>query len=285
MQNFDQQIAYVPAGDIRTGVTIRNIRTVFDEDSIRELADSIYNQGLMSPLVIQEVEDSDGNTVTELVGGERRLRAIRFIQENLDGDFMSGADGDEDYVPCITYVGDLKGASFVNAVENIIREEVDDVDVSAWIFEKTQEGISQTEIAENIKKPLQWVNFRHLFHERSCQELKDLLREGLISFTAAYELSKNVDQDEQKKRVKKARNFNEKISIEEARNAGDPNKTAKPSKKQRDLIRARLEGLAEADGRSAFQGAALSLRWVDGLITDEEMEEFLEMPADAGGED
>lgn len=286
MSNFDQQIAFVAADDIKVGVTISNIRTYFQDDSIVELADSIYNEGLAVPLIIQEYEDEDGNSVTELIAGERRLRAIKYIQEHLDEDFMAGQDEDgEDLIPCVQFVGDLKGATFANALENIEREQVDDVDTAAWIWARTQDGLTQIEIANRIHKKLQWVNFRHLFHERSCQELKDLLREGLISFTAAYELSKNVDEEEQKKRVKKARKFNEKISIEAAKNAGNPDKSAKPSKKQRDIMLARLEELA-AQGQPIFRGAATALRWTEGLLSDEEMDEFLLMDLeDDFGED
>jgi ParB family chromosome partitioning protein len=282
MSNFDHQIAYLDVDDIKVGVTIQNIRTVFDEERIQELADSIYNEGLMNPLIVAQVEVEEDEFVNELIAGERRLRAIKWIQEHLDSDFLAGPD-EEELVPCIEYTGDIKGAAFSNAIENIERAEVDDVDIAAWIYARAKDGIKQTDIAARLHKKLQWVNFRHTFHERSCPELKDLLRDGLISFTAAYELSKNVDEAEQKKRVKKARKFNEKISIEEAKNAGNPNKTARPSKKQRDIIRARLEDLADVGGRPDFRGAATALRWTEGLISDDEMEEFLEMPLEDAG--
>jgi ParB family chromosome partitioning protein len=270
MSNFDNQITEVPIDEIAIGTTIKNIRTSFAEDKVRELADSIHRDGLMNPLIVMESEDENQDTVLELIAGERRLRAIKYIQNNLDDEFL------EDGVPCIQYVGSIHDALFVNASENIDREEVDEVDTAAWLAARVDDdGISQTELAKKLHKPLQWVNFRVLFHERACPELKDLLREGLISFTAAYELSKNIDSDEQVKRVKKARKFNEKISIEAAQSAGDPNKSSKPSKKGRDLMRARLSAGLEKGEKTLYRGADTALRWVDGLITDEEMDEFM----------
>jgi len=273
MSNFDtDQTISIPLDDIRRGVTITNVRTFFNEEALRDFADTLYRDGLMSPLVVMETEDPDsGDEITELVAGERRYKAIQWVQENVDEDFY--ADG----VPCILYVGTTEDAEFANVLENIEREEVDDIDLAAWIFSRTEDGISQTDLADKLHKPLQWVNFRHLFHVRACQELKDLLREGLISFTAAYELSKEVEEDEQKKWVKKARKFNERISIQQAQNANNPNKTARPSKKQRDLMRAKAEGISEKENKKIAQGAGLALRWVDGLLSDDEMDEALRL--------
>ena len=273
MSNFDtEQTISIPLDDIRRGVTITNVRTFFNEEALRDFADTLYRDGLMSPLIVMETEDPDsGDEVIELVAGERRYKAIQWVQENVDEDFY--ADG----VPCILYVGTTEDAEFANVLENIEREEVDDVDLASWIFSRTEDGISQTDLADKLHKPLQWVNFRHLFHERACQELKDLLREGLISFTAAYELSKNVDEDDQKKWVKKARKFNEKISIQDAQNAANPNKTSRPSKKQRDLMRAKAEGISEKENKKLARGAGLALRWVDGLLSDDEMDEALRL--------
>jgi ParB family chromosome partitioning protein len=270
LSNVENQIAEVPVDEIRTGI-LKNIRTHFDPEGIQQLADSIYNDGLLNPLTIAQTEDKDGNQVLALVAGERRLRAIQWIRSNLDDTFM------EDGVPCFNWTGTFADACYANATENIEREAVDEVDTSLWLFEQHQAGNAQTKLAKRLHKPLQWVNFRILFHERSCQELKDLLRNGLITFTAAYELSKNLDEDEQKKRVKRAIKFNEKITVEQAKNAADPNKTTRPSKKMREVYLARLEKLASENDAPLARGAANSLRWVDGLLSNEEMEEFLDM--------
>jgi len=265
---FDNTVVEVPIDDIRVGVHVRNIRTHFDEARIRELADSIHRDGLMNPLVIMETEDESGARILELVAGERRLRAIQYICSVVEATFMDAG------VPCITYVGTLHEAEFVNASENIDREDVDEVDTAAWLHRRTEEGVSQQELADKLHRSLPWVNFRVLFHERAVDELKQLLREGLISFTAASELSKNLGPDDQRKRVERARKFNEKISLQTAQNAGNPNKTARPGKRARTAMLAKAE--EHVDTSPFHRGAAYALRWTDGLLADDEMEEALE---------
>jgi len=269
MSLFDPNLVEVPADDIHVGVTIKNIRTHFDQKGIIELANGIYRDGLMNPLIIMESEDEDGDVVYELVAGERRLRSIKHIIENFDEEFL------DEGVPCIQYVGTIHEALFVNASENIDREAVDEVDVSAWIHERLDDGVSQTELAKKLNKTLQWVNFRNSFHERATEEVKKALREGLISFTAGYELSKNADADEQDKWIKKARTLNRKISIEDAKNAKNPTQVPKPNKKARKAMLARAEEIVEAVDNEMAKGACHALRWVEGDISDTDLEALL----------
>jgi ParB-like chromosome segregation protein Spo0J len=263
---MDLEIAHIPMDDIRVGVCLKNIRTVFNEQYISELADSIYTNGLISPLTVMESDDPvTGDVIIELVAGECRLRAIQSIVHGRDDTFM------EDGIPCVTYVGTIKDARFVNASENLDRSSVDEVDTCKWVWDMLQEGITQTELAKKLHKSLPWVNFRALVHERACEDLKLALREGIISFSAAYLMSKNVDEDEQKSRVKKARTFNEKITVESARTAGDRDKTSRPSAKARQKMTAEAERVADEKGSEYARGVAMSLRWVDGLVSEEEM--------------
>lgn len=265
---------HIPADDILIGRNIKNIRSVFSEQATRELADDIYENGLIHNPTVMEIEDDDGDISYELVAGERRLRAIQLIQSDRDDTFM------EDGVPCTLFVGTVEDGSFVNATENLSREDVDDVDTSRWVAMQVDNGLTQSTLAKKLSKSLQWVNFRDLFHRRACDELKEALREGLLSFTAAYQLSKNVDHDEQKKRIQRARSFNEKITVEEATNAGDPDRTSRPSAKKREHMLAKSETIREKTGSEISLGVSTALRWVDGLITDEEMEKTLQWEAE-----
>ncbi len=54
----------------------RQPRTVFDENSLQELAESIRSNGLIQPLVIRPLDDSS----YELIAGERRLRAAKLAE-------------------------------------------------------------------------------------------------------------------------------------------------------------------------------------------------------------
>jgi ParB/RepB/Spo0J family partition protein len=268
VSNFDTTTVEIPIDDIVLGNKIKNIRTIFDRARIEELADGIQRDGLMVPLIIMENEDDEGETVIELIAGERRLRAIKTIR-NREPDFMDSG------IPCIQFEGKVHDAQFVNASENIDRENLDEVDISQWLHSRVQDGVTQSELADRLHRSAQWVSFRVTFHERACDEVKQALREGLISFTAAYELSKNLSAEDQAKWIEKARRLNEKISLESARNAGSKDKSPCPGKRDRSKMLSKAEQVSDQAGSDVARGMAISLRWVDGLISDDEIEEVL----------
>lgn len=269
MSQFDYQVVEIPVDEIHIGVNLTNIRTHFSDERVVELADSIYRDGLMNPLTVMETEDEDQEPITELVAGERRLRAIQYIRNVTDPSFM------EEGVPCIQFTGTIHEAQFVNVSENIDREDVDEVDICTWLFARTQDGVTQSELANKLHKSLSWVNFRLLVHERACEEVKKAIREGLISFGAAYELSKNLDEENQKKWILKARTLNKKISVEEAQRAGKPEKTQRPGKTARAKMLAKADTVADDSGGELARGASFALRWVDGLVSEDEMHEAI----------
>ena len=269
MSLFDMNIIAVPVEDIKADVQLKNIRTVFYDEKIQELADSIFNEGLMCPLIIMESFDEADNPIIELVAGARRLKAIRRIRDTKDSTFM------DEGVPCIQFEGSFHDAVFAMAEENISREEVDDVDISKWIYERHEEGITHTEIAERIHKSLQYVSFRYQFHSRATDELKQYLREGKIAFTSAYELSKNLSPEDQNKYLNKYDALGKKIQLADARVAGR-DKSTKPSKSARDKMLARATTAAEDNNSKIAQGMVFALSWIDGLIDNEEMEHAIE---------
>lgn len=269
--SFDMdQILKIPVEDIHVEVQLKNIRTWFDDEKLKELSDSIYNEGLMCPLLIMDSYDAQNNQIIELVAGARRLRAIKEIRNTLDSSFM------DDGVPCIQFEGSLHDAVFASAEENIAREEVDDVDVSQWIYDRVEDGVTQTEVANRIHKSLQYVSFRYQFHTRATEELKQFLRDGDISFTGAYELSKNLGSSDQLKYIEKYKTLGQKISLADARVAGSTERSPRPGKKLRDVILARVTTCADDKGSELAQGMVLALSWVDGLITNEEMYNAIE---------
>jgi ParB/RepB/Spo0J family partition protein len=271
MSMFDTEITMVPSANIKVNINIKNIRTRFPHDGIQQLAESILRDGLMQPIVTMPAEDSDGNEIIELVAGERRLRAIRLLQDR-DPDFMSEG------VPCVMFEGRLHEAKYLNALENVERENIDDVDLSAWVYTRvTFEGVTQTELAERMHRSASWVNFRMVFHEKATEAVKDAVRNGVISFTAAYHLAKNMSQEDQIKWIEKARKLGEKITVDNA-SSGDGDTefgaSKKPSKKARNKMLVRADALAE-NGNDIGRGMAIVLRWVDGNLDAEEMEEMI----------
>ena len=265
MSLFDMdQILKINVDQIKSNVQLQNIRTVVNDQKIRELADSIYNEGLMTPLVVMDSFDANDHEILELVAGSRRLKAIKLIRNEYDATFM------DDGVPCIQFEGSLHDAVFINAEENIAREEVDEVDIAQWIYDRVEEGVTQTEVSERIHKSLQYVSFRYQFHTRACDELKQSVRDGDIAFSSAYELSKNLGTDDQIKFLNKYKALGQKVSLADARVAGTNNKSTKPGKKARDKMLARVTQLSER-GNEIGHGMTLALSWVEGLIDNDEM--------------
>ena len=269
---YDQDdVQILAVNQIRVGVNITNIRTHYDDEKVRELAESIYNQGLLNPVIVMEAEAPNGDEIWELVCGSRRLRAIKHIRENIDQDWNDGN------VDVTVFSGSLEEAELINGVENIEREEVDAVDTAAWLFRLVETGYTQDELARKIHKSPAWVSTRVSFHRRASDGLKKAYREGLMSFTTACALAKNLNEEDQLKRIRKAKLNNEKlIKFEDAKNMGDPDRVARPSAKARADMRALAESLSMDKKFINAHGVAMALRWVDGMLSQEEIKEVVE---------
>lgn len=108
-------------------------RTVFDEGKIRELADSIREQGIIQPLIVSPMEDGR----YELIAGERRLRAAR----------MAGLED----VPVIIKKVDDEGFLALSIIENIQREDLNPLEEARAFQELTQQfGYTQDEAAKKV---------------------------------------------------------------------------------------------------------------------------------------
>ena len=121
-------------------------RTVFDDEALDELAQSIQQVGLIQPLLVRKVDD----THYELVAGERRLRAVKRINFSK--------------VPCIVQTGmDSEESALMAIVENLQRENlgfIEEAQCYSAMLEKyslTQEqlamrlGKSQSCIANKLR--------------------------------------------------------------------------------------------------------------------------------------
>lgn len=125
-------------------------RRDFDEEKLRELADSVRQYGILQPLVVsrKEVTKEDGGLAVEyeLIAGERRLRASR----------IAGLS----QVPVIIRVGDDSKMKLELAIiENIQREDLNPVD-RARAFDRlvNEFNFKHTEIAKKIGKSREYVS-------------------------------------------------------------------------------------------------------------------------------
>lgn len=108
-------------------------RRSFSEESIAELAESIYQYGLLSPLIVRQIPDGS----YELIAGERRLRALKKLgQEKTDAILLPVQDRD---------------CALLALVENIQREDLTYFEeAEAYQMLIRAHGFSQDELAKRI---------------------------------------------------------------------------------------------------------------------------------------
>ncbi|MRI58567.1 MAG: chromosome partitioning protein ParB [Epsilonproteobacteria bacterium] len=128
----DQSIVEIDIEAIRTNPY--QPRKVFDEASLKELAESIKTHGLLQPIVV--IEDIDGFM---LIAGERRLRASK----------LAGLDRIKAIVASI----DKSRYREYALIENIQREDLKPLDLAQSYKELIEEyGITHEELASILKK-------------------------------------------------------------------------------------------------------------------------------------
>lgn len=125
-------IIYLDAEDIAPCPV--QARRVFDEESLKELSESIRAYGILNPLTVRHRAGR-----YELVAGERRLRAAK----------LAGLRE----VPCMLIEADMEHAGLISLVENLQRRDLDFVEEAHGISQLiTMFGMSQEEAARRIGK-------------------------------------------------------------------------------------------------------------------------------------
>ncbi|MCT4633334.1 MAG: ParB/RepB/Spo0J family partition protein [Firmicutes bacterium] len=110
-------------------------RTVFDENSLVELSDSIKNYGILQPVTVKYL----GNDKYQLVMGERRYRASLLL----------GLET----IPCIIVDIDDDKSAMVAMIENLQREDLNFFEEAIGYHKLINEhGISQKELSSKIGK-------------------------------------------------------------------------------------------------------------------------------------
>ncbi len=159
-------------------------RTVFGENEIRSLAESIAANGLLQPITVRKKGDG-----YELVSGERRLRAMKYanIRE----------------IPCIVIDTTDRQAAVLALLENIQREDLNYFEEAAALRNLIVEwGISQQELGvklgmaqSTIANKLRLLKFgaaereqllSHGLNERQARELLRLPHPETVESAAAY---------------------------------------------------------------------------------------------------
>ena len=163
----------------------RQPRTVFDQEGIRSLADSIRRCGLIQPLTVRRAGEG-----WELIAGERRLRAAK----------LAGMQT----VPCIVSTADGDGSALLALVENLQRRDLHYFEEAAAISDYIRAaGITQEEAAARLSRsPSALANKLRLL--RLGEECRAVLTEANLTERHARAL---LRLEEERERVKAAKHI------------------------------------------------------------------------------
>ena len=107
-------------------------RRHFDQDGLRELADSISAQGMVQPVVVRPVQEG-----YELIAGERRWRAAQ----------MAGLHE----IPAVVRDLDDQAAAAVGLIENIQREDLNPLEQARAIDRLIEDfGLTHQQVAQAV---------------------------------------------------------------------------------------------------------------------------------------
>jgi ParB family chromosome partitioning protein len=110
-------------------------RTKFDEEALRELAESIKTYGLIQPITVRPI----ANGKYQLISGERRLRACK----------LAGLQEIPTYVRTVDEMQSIQMA----LVENIQREDLNALEIALSYQRLVDEfGFSQEEVSDKVGK-------------------------------------------------------------------------------------------------------------------------------------
>jgi len=140
--------------------TAAQIRTVFTQESIEDLAKDIEARGLLQPILLNPNGDR-----FQMIAGERRLRAIKH----------NGAAA----IPALLVKASADDALLMQLAENIQREELSLEDECAAIAKLYKRLGSLDKVAEAVKKSKPWCSKRYAMTQKELHYLaKQLLEEG-----------------------------------------------------------------------------------------------------------
>lgn len=220
MQRADDsdRVLYIDINDIKPNAN--QPRKNFNEEKIRELADSIVEHGIIQPLVVRE---SDG--FYEIVAGERRWRAAR----------IAGLKK----VPCITREFTDEQNILVSIIENMQREDLNPIEEAKGLHQMMVNfGLTHDQISKSISKSRPYIS-NSLRLLKLPEEIQDMVSDGLLSMGHARAL---VNVEGQELQISLCRSVIEKgLSVRELEKIvaaeGKPKKRRAKRMKSPDTIR------------------------------------------------
>lgn len=175
--------------DARLIVPGNNDRTQFDPAALRDLANSIQNQGLIQPITVRPIDDTE---LYQIVAGERRYRATQLL-------------GWPEVPALVVDLSDEEAAAVMLA-ENVSRKDLDPIDEArAYQVRISRFGWDEARCAQEAGVSKTRVQFS-LKLLRLRDDVQDLIRKGQLQRGYAQILADtNLDPNFQMLAVRKLR--------------------------------------------------------------------------------
>ena len=185
-------------------------RKVFKEDEIKQLAESIRENGQIAPIVVRKIDDN-----YELIVGERRWRATQLLKKET--------------INAVVIEADEKTSAVLSIVENVQREDLNSMEEAESLDRLIKEfDMSHEDVAKYISKSRTHVTNIIRLNDLS-DFVKEQLRENNISMGHARAVI-TLSNDEQSKIIREA--IQKKLSVRAVENLAKSNQKSKISKQK-----------------------------------------------------
>ena len=218
-------------------------RKVFHENEIKQLADSINENGQISPIVVRKMGEK-----FELIVGERRWRATQLLKK--------------DTINAVIIDADEKTSAVLSIVENVQREDLNSMEEAESLLRLVNEfGMSHDDVSKYISKSRTHVTNLIRLNDLSDYG-KEQLRTGTITMGHARAVL-TLSPDEQSRILREAVKKN--LSVRAVENLAKPK--SKTQSKNKDPDTAILERqLSESLGariniKHSKNGGVISIKY------------------------
>ena len=219
-------------------------RKVFNEDEIKQLAESIRENGQIAPIVVRKIDDN-----YELIVGERRWRATQLLKKET--------------INAVVIEADEKTSAVLSIVENVQREDLNSMEEAESLERLIKEfDMSHEDVAKYISKSRTHVTNIIRLNDLS-DFVKEQLRENNISMGHARAVI-TLSNDEQSKIIREA--VHKKLSVRAVENLAKPNQKYNVSKQKNQDTLALERKLTETLGakttiNSGKKGGVVNIRY------------------------
>ena len=218
-------------------------RKVFHENEIKQLADSINENGQISPIVVRKMGEK-----FELIVGERRWRATQLLKK--------------DTIDAVIIDADEKTSAVLSIVENVQREDLNSMEEAESLLRLVSEfGMSHDDVSKYISKSRTHVTNLIRLNELSDYG-KEQLRMGTITMGHARAVL-TLSPDEQSRILREAVRKN--LSVRAVENLAKPDSKTQSKNKDPDtaiLERQLSESLgAKINIKHSKSGGVISIKY------------------------